>query len=59
MNATVVSGQVKPQSRFATDFKAPHLSLLFLSVILVASIAVRAGAWLHWHTGAIESEGAE
>jgi 4-amino-4-deoxy-L-arabinose transferase-like glycosyltransferase len=59
MNATVVSGQVRAQSRFAADLRARHLSFLFLSVILVSSIAVRAGAWHHWHTGAIESEGAE
>jgi 4-amino-4-deoxy-L-arabinose transferase-like glycosyltransferase len=59
MNATVVSGQARPQSSFAADLKARHVSFLFLSVILVASIAVRAGAWRHWPTGAIESEGAE
>jgi hypothetical protein len=58
MDATVVSGQVKSLSRLA-DLKARHLSFLFLTVTLVASIGVRAGAWHHWHTGAIESEGAE
>jgi 4-amino-4-deoxy-L-arabinose transferase-like glycosyltransferase len=59
MDATVVSGQVKSLSHFVADLKARHLSFLFLSVILVASIGVRAGAWHHWPTGAIESEGAE
>jgi Dolichyl-phosphate-mannose-protein mannosyltransferase len=58
-DATVVSGQVKSLSRFLADLKAWHLSFIFLSVMLVASIGVRASAWHHWHTGAIESEGAE
>jgi len=59
MDATVVSGQVKSLSHFVADLKARHFSFLFLTVILVASIGVRAGAWHHWPTGAIESEGAE
>jgi len=59
MDAAVVSGRVKSQPRFTADLKAWHLSFIFLSVTLVASIGVRAIAWHHWHTGAIESEGAE
>jgi hypothetical protein len=61
MDAMVVSESTPAQakSRFAGDLKAWHLYFIFLSVTLVASIGVRAGAWHHWHTGAIESEGAE
>jgi Dolichyl-phosphate-mannose-protein mannosyltransferase len=58
MNATLVPGHARSQSRLA-ELKAWHLCFLFLSVTLVASIGVRASAWHHWHTGAIESEGAE
>jgi hypothetical protein len=32
---------------------------LLLAIIIAASFAVRLTAWAHWHTGAIESEGAE
>lgn len=42
-----------------TDLKAWRLHFMFLSLILVASIGVRAGAWRLRHTGAIEQEGAE
>ena len=32
---------------------------LLLAILVVASFAVRVTAWVHWQTGAIESEGAE
>jgi 4-amino-4-deoxy-L-arabinose transferase-like glycosyltransferase len=32
---------------------------LLLAIIVVASFAVRVGAWAYWQTGTIESEGAE
>src|SRR5271154_6167981 len=61
MDVIVVSGPVSANAklRSAADLKARHLYFIFLSVILVASIGVRAFAWHHWRTGAIESEGAE
>jgi len=61
MDARLISESTpaETKSRFAGDLKAWHLYFIFLSVTLVASIGVRAGAWHHWHTGAIESEGAE
>jgi len=59
MHAVAVSGQVESPLHFVADLKARHLSFLFLTFILLASIGVRAGAWHHWPTGAIESEGAE
>ena len=61
MDAMVVSESslARAKSLFATDLKAWHLYFIFLSVILLASVGVRAFAWHHWHTGAIESEGAE
>jgi len=59
MKATAVSGPPKSLSHFVADLEARHLSFMFLSLTLLASFAVRASAWHHWHTGAIESEGAE
>jgi 4-amino-4-deoxy-L-arabinose transferase-like glycosyltransferase len=32
---------------------------LVLAILIATSFAVRLTAWVHWHTGAIESEGAE
>src|SRR5260370_24860920 len=32
---------------------------MLLTLLVAASFAVRVVAWAHWHTGAIESEGAE
>jgi 4-amino-4-deoxy-L-arabinose transferase-like glycosyltransferase len=57
VGAESTSAQTK--SRFARDFKAWHLYFIFLTLIVIASAGVRAGAWHHWRTGAIESEGAE
>ncbi len=37
----------------------PRSLWLLLTLILAASFAVRVAAWVHWQTGAIESEGAE
>ncbi len=37
----------------------PRRLWIWLTLIVVASFAVRLGAWAYWQTGAIESEGAE
>lgn len=37
----------------------PHHLWMLLTVLLLASFAVRVAAWAYWQTGAIESEGAE
>jgi 4-amino-4-deoxy-L-arabinose transferase-like glycosyltransferase len=38
---------------------SPRIFWLLLVLIVAASFVVRVTVWLHWHTGAIESEGAE
>jgi len=38
---------------------SPRSPWLFLAMILAVSFLVRVAVWVHWHTGAIESEGAE
>jgi 4-amino-4-deoxy-L-arabinose transferase-like glycosyltransferase len=61
MDSMVVSAAVSEQSKpnsFA-DVNTRRLTLLFLSLVLATSLGVRAYAWHHWGTGAIESEGAE
>jgi hypothetical protein len=37
----------------------PRRLWMLLTLLVAASFAVRGAAWAHWHTGAIESEGAE
>ena len=43
------SAQVK--SHFAGSFKGWHVYFIFLTLIVIASAGVRAGAWHHWRTG--------
>jgi 4-amino-4-deoxy-L-arabinose transferase-like glycosyltransferase len=61
MDASVGSESMSAQtnSRFAGRLKGSHLSLIFLTLIVIVSAGVRAGAWHRWRTGSIESEGAE
>ena len=56
MPATV---SAPPDSKTLADAKTRRLTLLFLIALLLASFGIRAYAWHHWRTGAIESEGAE
>jgi 4-amino-4-deoxy-L-arabinose transferase-like glycosyltransferase len=61
MDSMVVSAAVSEESKshsFA-DGNTRRLTLLFLSLVLATSLGLRAYAWHHWGTGAIESEGAE
>lgn len=37
----------------------PNYLWVLLALVVLASFAVRVAAWVHWQTGAIESEGAE
>lgn len=57
--ATSEADSTQAKSGFTGFWSAWHLHFLFLAVILIFSAGVRAGAWHHWRTGAIESEGAE
>jgi hypothetical protein len=41
------------------DLRVRYLYFIFLIAIVMTSAALRASAWHHWRTGAIESEGAE
>lgn len=61
MDTAVVSQPTPAQnaSSFASQVKAWRFYLIFLSLTVGASMGVRADAWRHWGTGAIESEGAE
>jgi len=61
MDAMLISASTSPQARprFVVDPKTWHFYATFLSLLLLLTIGVRASAWRHWRTGAIESEGAE
>src|SRR5215469_13517234 len=61
MDSMVVPAAVSqpPDSKTLPDVNTRRVTLLFLGVLLLASLGIRAYAWHHWRTGAIESEGAE
>src|SRR5215813_7819639 len=60
MNSVIVSSDPEQSRPFSIDYlKTQRITFLFLSLVLAASFGVRACAWHHWRTGAIESEGAE
>src|SRR5215469_15086750 len=61
MDSMVVPAAVSqpPDSKTLPDVNTRRVTLLFLAVLLLASLGIRAYAWHHWRTGAIESEGAE
>src|SRR5215471_3266180 len=61
MDSMLISASTSPQARprFVVDPKTWHFYATFLSLLLLVTIGVRASAWRHWRTGAIESEGAE
>src|SRR6266849_1549294 len=49
-----------PKANYGGSLSRPPRRLwVWLIFIVVASFAVRLGAWTYWQTGAIESEGAE
>ncbi len=50
---------MKINERVNSTDRRPVPLWLLLTVIVLASFAVRAAAWAYWGTGAIESEGAE
>src|SRR5215469_14467196 len=61
MDSMVVSAAVSEplDSKTRAEVKTRRLTVLFLGLLLLASFGIRAYAWHHWRTGAIESEGAE
>jgi len=60
MNSVIVSSDFQQSGSYSIDYlKTQRSALLFLVLVLAASFGVRAYAWHHWRTGAIESEGAE
>src|SRR6266849_10588476 len=55
----LVERSVKGKQTARQPGDQPRRLWMLLTLLVAASFAVRGAAWAHWHTGAIESEGAE
>ena len=58
-SAVAESAPTPAELTLAGNLRARYPYLILLIAIVLAGAALRAGAWHHWRTGAIESEGAE